>query len=42
MLSSTWYNANKKWSEQINIEEWGWKPSEKGIEPIWITLSETP
>ena len=35
-------NANKKWSEQINIEEWGWKPVEKGIEPTWITLSETP
>ena len=33
-------NANKKWSEEITIEEWGWKLSEKGIEPIWTTLAE--
>ena len=42
MLSSIWCKCEQKWSEQINIEEWGWKPVEKGIEPTWITLSETP
>ena len=33
-------NANKKWSEEINIEKWGWKLSQEGIEPIWTTLAE--
>ena len=40
MFCSIWCNANKKWSEEFNIEEWGWKLSKKGIEPIWITLAE--
>ena len=35
-----WCNADKKWSEEINIEEWGWKLSKKAIEPIWATLAE--
>ena len=40
MFCSIWCNVNKKWSEEINIEEWGWKLSKKGIEPIWTTLAE--
>ena len=35
MFCSIWCNVNKKWSEEISIEELGWKLSEKGIEPIW-------
>ena len=34
MFCSIWCNANKKWPEESNIEEGGWKRSEKGIEPI--------
>ena len=37
---SIWCNANKKWSEEIKIEEWGSKLSKKGKEPIWAPLAE--
>ena len=40
MFCSMWCNANKKWFKEINIEEWGRKLSEKGIEPIWTILTE--
>ena len=40
MFCIIWCNANKKWSEEFDIEEWGWKLSKKGIEPIWTTLAE--
>ena len=31
---------NKNWSEEINIDEWGWTITEKEIEAIWTTLVE--
>ena len=40
MFCSTYCNANKKWSEEINIEEWRWKLSEKRKEPILTTSAE--
>ena len=40
MFCRIWCNANKKWSEEIHIEESGWKLSKKGIKSIWATLAE--
>ena len=40
MFCSIRCNANNKSSEEIKTEEWGYKLSEKRIEPIWTTLAE--
>ena len=30
----------KNWSHEINIDEWGQKLREEGIESIWTTIAE--
>ena len=30
----------KNWSQEINIDEWGQKLREEGIESIWTTIAE--
>ena len=30
----------KNWSQEINIDEWGQKLREEGIESIWTTMAE--